>query len=112
MGGRATRLLALGFSQGCATAARWAARTAARIDELVLWGGRLPPELEPARLLERHPSLQVTLVAGRRDRFVSEAALREQQEHLAGAGLSVRALRFEGGHRLDDATLRTIASQS
>jgi predicted esterase len=109
-GRSASRVLALGFSQGVATAARWAARTRAPLDELVLWGGRLPPELEPARLRERHPGMQVTLVAGTRDRFLGEPQLRAEEARLAGAGVRVRALTFEGGHRLDDATLLKIAS--
>jgi predicted esterase len=108
--GARPRVLALGFSQGVATVSRWAARTAAPLDELVLWGGRLPPELEPTRLTERHPDLQVTLVAGTRDRFVEEARLHEEEARLSGAGVRVRALTFKGGHRLDDATLLKIAS--
>ena len=37
------RIVVVGFSQGAATAARWAARGTARLDRLVLWGGMLPP---------------------------------------------------------------------
>jgi predicted esterase len=105
------RVIALGFSQGVATAARWAARTRARLDELVLWGGRLPPELEPRILSGRAPDLQVTLVVGTRDRFLTESAAREEESRLAAAGVRVRALVFQGGHRLDDATLRLIAGE-
>jgi predicted esterase len=44
------RTIALGFSQGTHTIARWAARTHIPIDELVLWGGTLPADLDPAEV--------------------------------------------------------------
>jgi predicted esterase len=107
--GAPERAVALGFSQGVATAARWAARTRSALDELVLWGARLPPELDPGMLGARAHELRVTLVVGSRDRFLTVGALREEEDRLAGCGVRVRALTFEGGHRLDDATLRMIA---
>src|SRR6267154_2573155 len=55
----------LGFSQGTATACRWAAVGASRVDRLILWGGEVPPDLDLTRL--RVPRL--TLVYGTRDEF-------------------------------------------
>jgi hypothetical protein len=52
----------------------------------------------------------VTLVAGTRDRFLGAAGLRAEEERLASGGLRVRSFTFAGGHRLDDGTLRRIAS--
>src|SRR5206468_3354730 len=40
------RVTALGFSQGTATACRWAAFGSARIDRLIVWGGEVPPDLD------------------------------------------------------------------
>src|SRR6059036_2375109 len=37
-----------GYSQGTATACRWAARGAARVDRLILWAGEVPPDLDLA----------------------------------------------------------------
>jgi predicted esterase len=102
-------VVALGYSQGTATIARWAARTTAHLDELVLWGGRLPPELEPAALAERWGGLRVTLVVGTRDRWLRESAVRDEAARLREQGLSVGVLTFEGGHRLDDEALRRVA---
>jgi hypothetical protein len=42
---------------------------------------------------------------------MTETALREEERRIAGAGVRVRALVFEGGHRLDDATLTLIAGE-
>jgi predicted esterase len=106
----APRTLALGFSQGTQTAARWAARTEAPLSELVLWGGTLPPELDAGQVATRWARLRVTLVAGTRDRYVPEARLREDAARLEGHGVAARVLTFDGGHRLDDVTLGRIAS--
>jgi predicted esterase len=103
------RVVALGYSQGTATISRWAARTAAPLDELVLWGGRLPPELEPALVAERWRDVRVTLAVGTRDGWTRESAVREEEARLRGHGIEARVLTFEGGHRLDDETLRAIA---
>jgi predicted esterase len=105
----AVRSVALGFSQGTHTVARWAARTHHALDELVLWGGTLPTELDAAEVAPRWAGLRVTLVVGSRDRYVSEQQLRADEGKLEAAGIRVRALTFEGGHRLDDETLRRIA---
>ena len=39
------RIRALGFSQGCATAFRWAALGATRVHDLILWAGEVPPDV-------------------------------------------------------------------
>ncbi|MGH7506172.1 MAG: alpha/beta hydrolase [Longimicrobiales bacterium] len=100
-------IFALGFSQGAATVARWAARTAFKLDHVVLWGGILPPELEPAPRL--FASADLTFAFGSRDAFASAERIREEQERLRAAGLAFRILRFDGGHRLDAETLRQLA---
>jgi predicted esterase len=103
------RRIALGFSQGTATIARWAARTDAPIEELVLWGGRLPPELDPVVIAKRWQGARVTLVAGSRDRWIQGKALREEAASLAAHGVATRVMTFEGGHRLDAGTLQSVA---
>ena len=108
---RAIPTRVLGFSQGAATAARWATFGVAPIDELILWGSFLPPELEPQRLVERLPRIRVTLVAGSRDRFVGPEVVAEHRARVERHGIACRVLTFEGGHRLDDATLRSLAAE-
>jgi dienelactone hydrolase len=41
-----TTVHVFGFSQGVATASRWISRGTVRADQLVLWAGALPPELD------------------------------------------------------------------
>lgn len=102
-------LTLLGFSQGAATAARWTVRGKARIDRLVLWGSPLPPDLKDETTLGPLRSTRVVLVGGSRDTFLTETEWTEQQSRLESQKVGFRAMRFEGGHRLDDDTLRAIA---
>ena len=100
------KLRLLGYSQGAATAARWAVRGRAKIDHLVLWGSPLPPELgDEAALREIH----LTLVGGSRDEFFIEKVWADERTRLRALGLVFDELSFEGGHRLDDDTLRALA---
>jgi predicted esterase len=103
------KLTLLGFSQGAATASRWAVRGKARVDRLVLWGSPLPPDLSDEASLGPLRSISVVLVGGNRDEFLTEAEWTEQRSRLEGHGVAFRAVTFEGGHRLDDDTLRAIA---
>jgi predicted esterase len=102
------RTHALGFSQGVATVVRWLALGAARVDALTLWAGGLPHDLDLGVHAPRFERTAVTLVAGTRDRLVSEEAVAAASERLHAAGIAHEVLRFDGGHRLDDAVLRRL----
>jgi len=104
-------LAILGFSQGDATAARWAyARSLAGVPPkaLVLWAGILPPELDlgPSSPLR---GVSVTMVVGHRDQIASQERVQSEMERLAHAGFAVAVVAFDGGHRLDDPTLQALA---
>lgn len=104
------RLVLLGYSQGAATAARWAVHGHGGVDHLVLWGAALPPELDSAALLEPLTKMKVTLVAGTRDELFPENARDEQRSRLTQHGVGFFERSFDGGHRLDDDTLVELAS--
>lgn len=98
------RLGLLGFSQGVATAARWAVRGRASLDHVVFWGATLPPELSLGEL----GRTRVTLAGGSRDEFYGEDVRADERRRLQDADVAFDELRFEGGHRLDDRTLETL----
>jgi predicted esterase len=104
------RVVVLGFSQGVATACRWAALGQARVDELVLWAERIPPDLDLARAAERLRTTRVRLVVGAADRSLPAAALDEERQRLVQHGIRGEALTFPGGHELDAEMLRRIAA--
>ncbi len=101
-------VVALGFSQGVATAARWAAHTQRRIDAVVLWGGTLPPELEPASSLFRDARL--ILVSGDNDRMVPPSAVDSLGRRLDDAGLRHDRVRHAAGHAVTADALAAVAT--
>ncbi len=104
------RVVLLGFSQGCATVSRWAARGAVRPDRLILWGEVQAHDLTDAdfqRLRERPGRIE--LVAGREDPVVPPEALESAAATLRAQGLEVAVMPFDGGHDIDGATLLRIA---
>jgi len=102
------RVVVLGFSQGAATACRWVTQGQVRPEELVLWGERLPHDLDVAAAAETLRRLRVTFVVGSEDRQVSGDAVAEHQAALAAHGIAHRLVTFTGGHRLDATTLVSL----
>ncbi len=103
------RVRALGFSQGAATASRWAALGTVRLDDLVLWGGELPPDLDLAGAAERLRRLRITIVAGKNDQYITPKVLAGIERRLTEGAIPFRTQTFPGGHEIDDAVLGQLA---
>jgi predicted esterase len=100
------RTVVLGFSQGAATAARWATRGRVASELLISWGAMLPPEISPEALQHR----MVRFVAGTADEYVDQEAMRVQAAGLAGQGVRVEVSSFQGGHLIDASALEQAAA--
>lgn len=107
--GRPARVIALGFSQGAATASRWAALGKTRIERLVVWGGTLPKDLPNASGPALFRGAAVTLVGGRKDQLATPETLELDRKTLSDRGIAVSLYWHDGGHSLSSATLREIA---
>jgi predicted esterase len=85
------RVTVLGFSQGTATVSRWLARGAARWrpQQLVLWAGDFPADIELMAAQQLLLGLPVTLV-------------------LRQHGADVTTLIFAGGHTMNSELLRQL----
>jgi predicted esterase len=107
-GSAALPLTVLGFSQSAATTSRWLASADAPVARHLVWGAMLAHDvpLDPASPLRRG---ETVWVLGSRDQFVTSALLEAEQARLAAADFPHRLVRFDGGHRLDDETLRALA---
>ena len=97
-------LTILGFSQGVATAARWAANGVPALRRLVCWGGLLPEDVPAAGL----SALPVTFVVGERDEWAPIARVEEQAAALRATGASVQVVPFHGGHELNSEVLLSL----
>jgi len=98
----------LGFSQGTPTACRWLAQGSVRPRRLILWGGDIPPDLDLALARERFEHLELVLVVGRRDQFITPKILTRDTERLAGQGIRFRVVHYDGGHEIDEGVLREL----
>lgn len=101
----------LGFSQATATASRWVAAGRVPAARLVCWGGLIAPELDLVSPAAPLRNTRVQLVLGTRDKFATPDVVAREQARLAATGISYEGITFDGGHRLDDATLARIASE-
>ena len=102
------RIVILGFSQGAATASRWIMSGEIHPAHTILWGGFLPPDVDPGAERLRATSLQ--MVIGSRDRFLSADRLEEEERRLQGRALPYRVVRYEGGHGITSATLAEVVN--
>jgi predicted esterase len=107
-GGAPLPLTVLGFSQAAATTSRWLASPDAPVARHLVWGAMLAYDapLDPASPLRRGETIWVV---GSRDQFVTPPRLEAERARLATTGFPYRVVQFDGGHRLDDATLHALA---
>ncbi|HNR73225.1 MAG: putative esterase/lipase [Bacteroidetes bacterium OLB12] len=99
----------LGFSQGAATASRWATDSRIRFNRLILWAGVFPPDMnleQAGSLLQRKEVLQVY---GTNDPFMNELRLAEMQQINARLGVTPRVITFTGKHEINTEVLKQIS---
>lgn len=96
-------VVVLGFSQGAATACRWATLGASRIDRLIVWGGEVPPDLDMTR------ALRPALVYGSNDEYFTAKVIAATEERLRALGIPYDLVPFEGGHEIDPGILHRLA---
>ncbi len=94
----------LGFSQGVATAARWAGHTVPSPRRLVCWGGLLPEDLPAPRLA----AIRVTFVVGSRDEWAPLGRVEAQADGLRADGATVDVIPFDGGHEISAEVLAAL----
>jgi predicted esterase len=98
----------LGFSQGAATATRWALEGHASFNRLILWAGLLPPDMDfeaGKRILK---TKEVVMVYGDQDPFVTPDRLKEMEGLCQRADITPRIVRFHGAHEIDRSVLEGL----
>lgn len=102
------KVTGLGFSQGVATIARWVAASSPRLDQLIFWGGLLPPEFKETSQLGGLLAQPLSFVVGTTDRYFPESMVESEIQRLNELKIPVSVRRFEGGHAIDPTTLRQL----
>ena len=93
----------LGFSQGAATAARWYQKKPECFDQLLLWAGVFPPDIEAGTFPTTKP---LHFVLGNEDEFYQGEEAETIKQHYATMGFEVHA--YPGKHDLEAAVLKRI----
>jgi dienelactone hydrolase len=109
LGGARPRVTVLGFSQGAATSTRWVATGSFAVARHVIWGAAMAHDVDLADPDSPLRRPETVLVVGTRDQFATPKAVAAERMRLEAARFPVRELPFDGGHRLDDETLRLLA---
>ncbi|MDR7132078.1 putative esterase [Algoriphagus sp. 4150] len=102
----------LGFSQGAATATRWASRWTGEVSRLVLWAGGFAQDMVLDDVREKFSQTEITLAIGDRDEFVTPESLEIQRELIRNLGKTVKKMTFSGGHEIDVGLLSKILDSS
>ena len=108
--GAAPRIVVLGFSQGTATVCRWLAASSMRVDQIVLWAGGIPPELDLVQWSNQLHGAPISLVAGDSDTIVPSATIAADGERLSAAGVAFTLHHFAGDHVVEADALQRLAA--
>lgn len=95
----------IGFSQGAATACRWINSGKINANQLVLWAGSFPHDLNFTLALPIFNKLKLTLVVGNNDEFAHLLLVKDHQQKLNELGIKHELIEFDGGHDIDKKTL-------
>ena len=95
----------VGFSQGSATASRWALSGKINFERLILWAGIFPPDMDFERDAELLKNKSVVHVYGTKDPFLSDARFQEMKSLSEKLGCHVSEITFDGDHDIDAKTL-------
>ena len=102
----------LGFSQGGATANRWLTRGRSRADRLIMWGALIASDADLNQAATFFRDVKLTIVYGKKDQFANEKVIDEYQRVLTEKRIPFELLTFDGGHRMDRDTLKSLIRTS
>lgn len=98
----------LGFSQGAATASRWALSNAIYFRRLILWAGILPTDMDFEKGKQLLKEKDVTIVYGKHDPFLNESRFGEMKTLSDKLEITPDQIVFDGAHEIHEATLLTL----
>ncbi|HEX6587898.1 MAG TPA: hypothetical protein VF039_02660 [Longimicrobiales bacterium] len=106
---RAVRRIVLGFSQGSATAARWAMLGRRRPTRLVLWGGLFPNDPPVEEYARRVARMAPVLVRSEQDPSLATTRVDAELERLVALGIPATGHAHAGGHTIGRDALIELA---
>jgi predicted esterase len=104
-----SRFRALGFSQGSATMLRWAVGATRVPEQLIIWGGEVPTDVDWNMGARKLAAARIDVVRGARDEMLPGNTLDRNLGTLTEAGLRYQLHSFDGAHHLDSEMLQRLA---
>jgi predicted esterase len=95
----------LGFSQGAATASRWAIECAIPFQKLILWAGIFPDDMDFARAHDVLHTKRIEIVYGTRDPFLTAERLIMMGKLTEKIRVEATVHTFDGAHEVDEIML-------
>jgi predicted esterase len=102
------KIKVLGFSQGAATATRWASRWKGEIATLVLWSGGFALDLNLEAANDSFSQTDLIMVLGDKDKLITPESIQKQEELILSLGKEIQRFNFDGGHDLEAEVLDKI----
>lgn len=98
----------LGFSQGAATASRWALSNSIHFRRLILWAGILPNDMDFEKGKQLLKTKDVKVVYGKNDPFLNESRFGEMKTLADKLEINPEQIVFEGTHEIHEPTLLSL----
>ncbi len=95
----------LGFSQGAATATRWAIEANPFFHRLILWAGVLPPDMNFDKAHDILKGKKVIEVFGKSDPYLTDDRLKEVTDLNNRLNIHPEIIEFDGGHEINEPAL-------
>lgn len=103
------KIIALGFSQGASTMARWALKTHKPLTNIVFWAGSIPDECLQA--VEKLNTLHPYILVGDEDEFITIEKRETFTKTLINTGLIFSQIFYKGGHAILTEPLMQLSSE-
>jgi predicted esterase len=98
----------LGFSQGVATVTRWLSANKSNADNLILWAGIFPPDLNINDTKDVFENLNTHLVYGTNDEYLSFMNVEEYKKLLENVCPKHKVITFDGKHEINNEVLQQL----
>jgi predicted esterase len=101
----------LGFSQGVATVCRWITSRVMKVDNLILWAGQLPTDMNLDLSKQVLAQTSMYVIYGLQDEFLTNISHDEYVKNFSVAGFTPQVLSFNGKHEIHRETLVSLRDQ-
>ena len=108
---RSVKVNVFGFSQGSATVLRWLSIKRPEVNNLILWGGTFPADINFEMDRAYFNSFKTYFVMGTNDEYISNAEVEAQEKILTNNKIDFKSVRFEGKHEIPSAVLLGLSKE-